>query len=105
MAPFPVRSAATKELEDLGDLAAGALRQVLTKNSSVELTRRAEALLSKLRGPLTRGELLRALRVAAILEDIASPEARKMLEGLAQGTPEARLTQEARAALQRLGKR
>jgi hypothetical protein len=104
MAPFPVRSAATKELEDLGDLAAGALRQVLTKNSSVELTRRAEAL-SKLRGPLTRGELLRALRVAAILEDIASPEARKMLEGLAQGTPEARLTQEARAALQRLGKR
>jgi WD40 repeat protein len=101
---FPVRSAATKELEDLGQLAAGALRQVLTKNSSVELGRRVETLLSKLRGPVTRGELLRALRAAAILEDIASPEARKMLEGLAQGTPEARLTQEARGALQRLGK-
>jgi WD40 repeat protein len=102
---FPVRSAANKELEDLGDLAAGALRQAQTKNSSVELGRRVEALLSKLRGPVTRGEQLRDLRAAAILEDIASPEARKMLEGLAQGTPEARLTQEARAALQRLGKR
>jgi WD40 repeat protein len=102
---FPVRSAANKELEELGDLAAGALRQVQTKNSSVELGRRLEALLSKLRGPVTRGELLRALRAAAILEDIASPQARKVLEGLAQGTPEARLTQEARAALQRLGKR
>ena len=40
-----------------------------------------------------------------ILEDIASPEARKLLHGIVQGMPEARLTREAQAALQRLGKR
>ncbi len=102
---FPVRSAANKELEDLGELAAGALRQALAKNPSLELSRRAQALLDKLRGPITRPEVLRAVRAAAVLEDIASPEARKLLEGLAQGAPETRLTLEAQAALQRLGKK
>lgn len=101
---FPVRSAASKELEELGDLAAGALRQALAKNPSLELSRRAQALLENLRGPITRPELLRSVRAVAVLEDIASPEARKLLDGLAQGAPESRLTREAQAALQRLGK-
>jgi dipeptidyl aminopeptidase/acylaminoacyl peptidase len=102
---FSVRSTANKELEELGDLAAGALRQALTKNPSLELRRRTQALLDKLRGPVTRPELLRAVRAAAVLEDIASPAARKLLATLADGAPEARLTQETQAALQRLGKR
>lgn len=99
---FPVRTAANRELEELGDLAAGALRQVTTKSSSLELRRRAQALLEKLRGPVTRPEVLRAMRSATVLEDIATPEAQKLLESLAKGAPEARLTQEAQAALQRL---
>jgi WD40 repeat protein len=102
---FPVRSAANSEIEKLGELAADALQQAVTKKSSLELSRRAQALLDKLRGPVTRPEVLRAIRAAAVLEDIASPEARKMLDQLAQGAPETRLTLEAQAAVKRLGNR
>src|SRR5207248_1377428 len=101
---FPVRNAANKELEALGDLAAGTLRQVLTKSSSLEMRRRVQALLDKLRGPVTRPEVLRAVRAVAVLEDIGNREARKLLDGLGKGVPEARLTQEAQAALKRLAK-
>jgi hypothetical protein len=101
---FSVRNAANKELEELGDLAAAALRKAGAKNASLELRRRTQALLDKLRGPVIRPELLRAVRAVAVLEDIASPEARKLLETLSQGAPDARLTQEAQTALQRLGK-
>ena len=99
---FPVRNAANKELEEIGDLAAGALRQALAKNSSLEMRRRIETLLDKLNGAVTRPELLRAVRAVAILETTASPEARKLLETLVQGDSDARLTQEATEALERL---
>jgi hypothetical protein len=51
------------------------------------------------------GEWLRALRAIELLEYFATPEARASLEGLAEGAPEARLTQEAKAALERLERR
>jgi RNA polymerase sigma factor (sigma-70 family) len=99
---FSVRNAANKELEELGGLAAGALRQAQAKNSSLEMRRRIETLLDKLSGTVTRPELLRAVRAVAVLENIASPDARKLLENLLQGDPDARLTQEATGALKRL---
>jgi WD40 repeat protein len=99
---FAVRTAAQKGLESLGVLAAPALRRTLAKNSSLELRRRVDALLNKLRGPVTDSEQRRAVRAVAVLEDTATPEARKHLAMLAQGAPEARLSQEARAALKRL---
>ena len=102
---FPVRNAANKELEELGALATGALRQALAKKSSLESRRRIEALLDKLREPMMRPDLLRAVRAAAILENIASPEARKLLETLVQGDPNAPLTQEAAGALKRLAQK
>ena len=40
-----------------------------------------------------------------MLEAIGSPDARQVLETLATGLPEARLTREAKAALQRLARR
>ncbi len=67
------------------------------------MRRRIEALMEKLRA-VTRPEALRALRAVAVLEDIATPEARQLLETLAKGAPEARLTQEAKASLTRLAK-
>lgn len=99
---FAVRAAANRELEELGDLAAHALTQTLAKNPSLELRRRIDTLLEKLRGPITRPEFLRAVRAVAVLEDIASPDARKHLQMLAQGAPGTRLTEEAQAALRRL---
>ena len=71
---FPVRNAADKELDELGGPAAGALRQALTKNSSLELRRRIDTLLDRLNGIVTRPELLRAVRAVAVLENIACPE-------------------------------
>jgi TolA-binding protein len=47
-------------------------------------------------------ENLRAIRCVELLEQLATPEARRILQELAQGFPDARLTQEARISLQRL---
>jgi hypothetical protein len=52
-----------------------------------------------------RGERLRAVRAVEALERSASTEARGLLRALAAGVPQARLTREARAALDRLSKR
>jgi hypothetical protein len=102
---FAVREEARKGLEEMGELAAAALRQALVRKPSPEARRRIQVLLDKLRGPITRPEAVRALRAVAVLEDIATPEARRVLEELARGTPEARLTQEAQASLGRLSHR
>jgi WD40 repeat protein len=101
---FPVRQKAQKELEEIGELAAPALKQALAQKPSLELRQRIDRLLGKLGGPITRPEMMRAVRAIAVLEDLATPQARKLLQTLSQGATEARLTQEARAALARLGK-
>ena len=45
---------------------------------------------------------LLTLRGLEVLEHIATPEAKQVLQKLAAGAPDARLTREAKAALQRL---
>jgi hypothetical protein len=100
---FSVREKATRALEELADLAAPALRKMLAQLSP-EGRRRAEQLLEKLTGPIPPGERLQALRAIEVLEHIGT-EARQILKSLATGTPEARLTQEAKASLERLAKR
>jgi hypothetical protein len=102
---FTVREEARKGLEEMGELAEPALWQALAGKPALEVRRRIQGLLEKLRGPVTRPETLRAVRAVAVLEDIATPEARNVLERLAQGAPEARLTQEAKASLRRLALR
>ena len=49
-------------------------------------------------------EQLRALRAVEALEHAGTAKARSLLQDLARGAPEARLTREARAALARLAK-
>src|SRR5262249_11604410 len=101
---FAVRQKATEELERLEELAAPALRQALEGKPSLEAGRRIRALLERVRTIPPR-ESLRGLRAIETLECIGTPDAQQVLKSLAQGTPEARLTQEAKAALQRLAKR
>ena len=99
---FKVRDAARKELEELDDLATKTLQRALAGKLTLETRRRIEALLARQHEPVTRPELLRALRAVAILEDIARPEARAVLRPLADGAPGARLTEQAKGALERL---
>jgi WD domain, G-beta repeat len=102
---FTVRENAQEELAKLGDLAEPALRQTLANKPALEVRRRVQAVLERLRGPVTQPELLQSLRAAAVLEDIGTLEARRLLEQLSKGTPEARLTREAKDTLGRLDSR
>jgi hypothetical protein len=48
---------------------------------------------------------VRTIRAIMALERIGSPEAQRVLEGLAQGAPGARETEEARVSVERLKQR
>jgi hypothetical protein len=104
---FAVRESAKQELEKLGEIAAPACRKALEQKPSVEARRRLEALLEKQSREWQNpsSERLRTLRAVEVLEHIGTPEARQVLETLAKGAPEARLTQEAAESLQRLSRR
>ena len=102
---FAVRDKASQEIEKLADLAEPALRKALDKSPPPEARRRLEKLLAQVEGDIPCGEKLRRLRVVEVLEHIATPEARQLLQKLADGAPEARLTREAKAALAQLERR
>jgi RNA polymerase sigma factor (sigma-70 family) len=95
---FAVRERASRELEQAGPAAEAGLRRALAAEPSPEARRRLEGLLQKLEG----GERWRPLRAIEVLEAIGTADARQVLESLAQGSPDATLTGEARAALRRL---
>jgi hypothetical protein len=99
---FVVREKASAELERLGELAAADLRKALAGQPSLELRRRVETLLGRLRRPPLSAEPLRQVRAVEVLERVGSAEAKRLLETLAGGAPGVRLTEEARAALKRL---
>jgi RNA polymerase sigma factor (sigma-70 family) len=102
---FAVRDRATRELEQLGELAEPALRKALVSQPSLETRRRVDELLQKVKGPVTNPEQLQALRAVEVLEHLATREARQVLKTIAGGASEARLTQEAKASLARLAAR
>jgi hypothetical protein len=99
---FATREQATKELTKLGAVAEPALRRALDKAPSTEARRRVEQLLARLENLSSTGEPLRVSRSVEALERIATPEARHLLTKLSAGAPDAPLTREAKAALQRL---
>jgi hypothetical protein len=66
----------------------------------VEAKNRIETLLKELHPWYIKDpETLRTIRAIWVLQRMATPEARTLLESLAAGAPEARITQEAQAAL------
>src|SRR5262249_29944649 len=102
---FTLREKATKELEALDELVGPFLRKALQGEPAPELRRRAKELLDRIEAGGFSSEGLRAWRALEVLERIGTPEARRVLQALAKGTPEARLTQGAKEALERLTKR
>jgi RNA polymerase sigma factor (sigma-70 family) len=101
---FAARQKAAKELEALGDGAEPALRKVVAGKPSAEVLRRAEELLRRL-DPARSPERLRGVRAVEVLEQVGSDAAKRLLAELAKGTPDAELTREARATLERLARR
>jgi hypothetical protein len=104
---FEERERAQRELEKAGDQAAGLLRHALAGNPSAEVKRRVRRLLKPLEKgwPASSGASLRTWRAIKVLEHIGTPNARQVLEKLARGSPEDRLTEEAKASLGRLTRR
>jgi hypothetical protein len=104
---FSRRETASRELATIGARAESALIQGLANSPSLEFRTRARRLLPKIAG--TKGppssEDLRIGRALSVLERIAMPPAIEILKSLAAGAPEARLTQEAKASLDRLANR
>ena len=78
------------------------LRAPLGRRPSLEAAQRIERMLDRIECRAPPPEKLRELRAVEALESIATPNARAVLRALGRGTPGARLTREARAALQRL---
>jgi WD40 repeat protein len=99
---FAAREKATQELARLGNRAGPALHKVRDNPPSLEARARADRLLAKLGRPVPAPQELRLLRAVAALEQMGSPAAAKVLLTLAKGHAEARLTQQAKAALHRL---
>jgi hypothetical protein len=102
---YAVRQQATHELEAMGEQALPALQQIQFGKTTLEFRRRVEGLLLNLRTQLPPPERLRQLRAIESLERAGTAGARRAIESLAQGAPEAHVTQDARAALDRLSHR
>ena len=104
---YKTRQRAFRELEGLEEVVESALRRALRQQPSVEVRQRVWRLLAKLEA-LRKLSLspsrLRALRTVEVLEHIGTAEARRQLKRLASGAREARLTQDAKAALERLAR-
>ncbi len=101
---FADREAASGQLENIVGEAEPALKKALEGKPSAEVRRRIEVLLSA-PGIIKSPETLRNIRAIQVLEQIGSKEAKVALEALAKGAPLARETQDAKAALDRLGNR
>jgi WD40 repeat protein len=102
-ASFRVRERATEEL--LGRARdRPALAKALAAARSEEARRRLQRILGKLREYDPRKDVrrLQSLRGLETLEGIGTPQARRIVETLARGAPDAELTREAAATLKRL---
>ncbi len=98
---FAAREKAARELRKLGLAAESALRRALAAGPGLEARRRIEGLLAQLEA----SDQSRLGRAVEVLERIGTPAARQLLQTLAAGEAEARLTREAQAALRRLTER
>jgi hypothetical protein len=98
---YEARQRSEAGLKQLGEYAAASLRRA-TLNPDLEVRLRAERLLALHFSPLRDPKRLREVRAVEVLERIGTREARELLESLASGHPDARLTREALSSLTRM---
>lgn len=101
---FNVRQTASELLEKIGKVAEGPLREALNNKPSLEVTIRIERLLERIDSGQLPSEQMRGLRGVYVLEQLGSPEARRVLERVANGAPDAMLTRAAKVAAEKLPK-
>jgi dipeptidyl aminopeptidase/acylaminoacyl peptidase len=101
---FKQRREATEDLAVQVELAEPALRQALAGQPSVETRQRLEQVLRGKDLLLFTARQLQTVRALEVLENIGSPEAKKVLEALASGSPGLRTTRDAKGALDRLAR-
>jgi hypothetical protein len=99
---FVTRERAMTELEKISDLAEVALRRVLDGQPTPEVQNRVTRLLDQLQGTAHSRQHLGQIRGLEILGHIGTPEALQFIKTLAGGAPEALLTKQAKADLERL---
>jgi hypothetical protein len=99
---FARREKAEGALAAAGEAVRAAVAEASAGTKDFEVRRRLARLLVRLRPGAP--ERLREVRAVLALEARGTAEARRLLLRLAAGLPEARLTREARAALERLPK-
>jgi hypothetical protein len=97
------REKAMAQLQELSAAFEPMLMQVARENASGEVRNRVKFVLGQQREKAVPRALLVQLRAVQVLEQIGSPAARRTLEELAGGAAGARVTEEARQALERLG--
>src|SRR5262249_44575290 len=104
---FPVRAKAAEELEILGELVRPDVVKAIEGKPSLEVRQRLDTILRALdqRLGLPSPDELRQIRSVQVLEWLATPAARELIEELAKGSPSSWQTQEAKAAIERLQKR
>jgi hypothetical protein len=99
---FAEREQASRDLEEVGPAAEEALKKA-ARSPSVEVKRRAEDLLRKLRGGSGMApDRLQAQRAVEVLERIGSREARKALQAMLEAKVDSALEGSIRGALERL---
>jgi hypothetical protein len=102
---FKERQEASEQLAMQAELIAPALRRALSDRPGPEVRRRLEQVLREWEETTFSSRQLQILRATEVLEGIGTPEAKRLLEVVAGGTPEFRITREAKSSLARLAKR
>jgi hypothetical protein len=99
---FATRDKARQTLEREGRALRLRLLKALSAKPRLETKRQIETLLQRIPLLARSHTLVRPARAVEVLERIGTADARALLESLAKGNPNARLTTDARAALERL---
>jgi hypothetical protein len=102
---FPTRKNAKRKLAQAGKFAEPALRNALKNNPSVEVAARIKELLEPLTETGLSPEQKRLIRSLEVLEMIDGKDARAVLKLVADGPKDLDVTQQAKAALERMIKR
>jgi RNA polymerase sigma factor (sigma-70 family) len=100
---FKVRQKAIADLERMGEQIVPFLDKRLAANPPLETRLVIQALRTNMTSLNLHDDRLQAFRAIETLENISTPEARQLLQVLAEGAPFALITTNAEAALRRMG--